>query len=210
MAMKTQKERMLNSELYLASDETLRKEARYAKKMLRQINQEIDSEVRKKLLKDLLGQTAENFYIEPPFYCDYGSNIHLGANFYANTDSIMLDVAKIEIGDNVMFGPRVSLFTASHPIDALTRISGPELGYEILISDNVWIGGGSIVNPGITIGRNTIIGSGSVVTKNIPANVIAAGNPCRVIRAITQVDQEKWRSLHQQLLDELAEDETEH
>nr|WP_172210548.1 MULTISPECIES: sugar O-acetyltransferase [unclassified Enterococcus] len=198
---------MLNGELYLASDETLRKESQRAKKLLRQINQATDEEVlqRTELFKKLLGQTAESFYIEPPFYCDYGSNIQLGANFYANTDSVMLDVAKIVIGDNVMFGPRVSLFTASHPIDPLTRISGPELGYEILVGDNVWIGGGSIINPGITIGKNTIIGSGSVVTKDMPANVIAAGNPCRVIRPITTEDKEKWRGLHRQLIAEMTE-----
>lgn len=205
--MKTQKERMLSGELYLANDKELLLESKRAKKLIREINATTEEEIEKRQakIKELFGQTGQEFYLEPPFYCDYGSNIKIGNNFYANSDCIMLDVASINIGDNVMFGPRVNLFTATHPIDAKTRVSGPELGYDIKINDNVWIGGGSIINPGIEIGENTIIGSGSVVTKNIPSNVIAAGNPCRIIRKITNDDEKKWSELHKQLLNEVNE-----
>jgi maltose O-acetyltransferase len=141
--------------------------------------------------------TGEDIYIEPPFRCDYGTNTTIGNNFYANFDCVFLDVAPIVIGENVMFGPKVNLLTPGHPIDAVIRNSGLEFGKKITIGDNVWIGGNAVVNPGVTIGNNTIIGSGSVVTKDIPDNVIAAGNPCKIIREITNEDKVYWEEEQQ-------------
>jgi maltose O-acetyltransferase len=131
-----------------------------------------------------LGKVSSNFWIEPPFYCDYGYNITIGENFYANYNCTILDCAQVKIGDNVMCGPNVSLFTAGHPLDFQIRNQGWEYAYPIIIGNNVWLGGGVIVNPGITIGDNAVIGSGSVVTKDIPANSLAVGNPCKVIRKL--------------------------
>lgn len=127
-------------------------------------------------------------YMEPPFRCEYGKHIQVGDNFYANSGCVMLDVGKITIGNNVMFGPEVYLFTAGHPIHPESRNSSYEYGMPITIGDNVWIGGNTVLCPGVTVGSGTVIGAGSVVTKNIPDGVIAAGNPCRVIREITDED----------------------
>lgn len=140
------------------------------------------------LLKEILGRTGDHIHIEPPFFCDYGKNIELGENFYANFNCTILDVAKVIIGNNVQFAPNVSIFTAGHPIHPDSRNSGYEYGIEITIGDNVWIGGNTVVNPGVHIGNNSVIGSGSVVTTDIPDNVIAVGNPCRVLRQITEQD----------------------
>lgn len=131
---------------------------------------------------------GKNVYFEPPFYCEYGSHITLGENFYANTGCVMLDVGKIKIGKNVMFGPNVAVYTAGHPIHPESRNSGYEYGIAVTIGDNVWIGGNCVILPGVTIGDNTVIGAGSVVAKDVPSNVCAAGNPCRVIRQITEAD----------------------
>lgn len=139
---------------------------------------------RRHLFKELLGSTGKRFYIENPFICDYGYNIHWGDNAYANFGCIILDAAPVHIGKNVMMAPRAQILTASHPLEYEARNSGIEFAKEIRIGDNVWIGGGAIINPGVTIGNNSVIGSGSVVTKDIPENVVAAGNPCRIIREI--------------------------
>ena len=133
--------------------------------------------------------------IEPPFRCDYGSNILIGDNFYANFDCIILDVCPVTIGDNVLFGPRVCLFTASHPVDPSGRSSGLEFGKPISIGNDVWIGGGALINPGVTIGNASIIGAGAVVTRDIPDHVIAAGNPCRVVRPVTGEDRAQWEAM---------------
>ena len=192
--MRTEKEKMLQEDLYIASVDELREDARKSRQLTRLFNRTTEEEMgyRKELLQQLFKQVGKEIYIEPPFRCDYGSNTSIGENFYANFDCIFLDVANITIGDNVLFGPRVSLLTPGHPIDAEVRSSGLEFGQSIHIGNHVWIGGNVVVNPGVTIGNNTIIGSGSVVTKNIPENVIAAGNPCRVIRPITDEDQAYW------------------
>lgn len=192
--MRTEKEKMLQEDLYVASDLELREDAKRSRQLTRIFNDTTEEQIeyRSNLLKKLFKQTGENIYMEPPFRCDYGSNISIGNNFYANFDCIFLDVAEIIIGQNVLFGPKVNLLTPGHPVDAVIRNSGLEFGRKIVIGDNVWIGGSVVVNPGVTIGDNTIIGSGSVVTKDIPANVIAAGNPCRVIRTITDEDQQYW------------------
>lgn len=143
-----------------------------------------------RLIKSIIGKTGETISIEPPFRCDYGSNIEIGTNFYANFNCVMLDVGKITIGENVMFAPNVSLFTAGHPVHPDSRNSGYEYGIPITIGDNVWIGGNVVINPGVTIGNNVVIGSGSVVTKDIPDNMIAVGNPCNVIRKVTEADRD--------------------
>lgn len=190
----TEKELMLSGQLYNAGDVELFKERLQAKKLIRLFNSASDEQIdyRLDIIKKLFKKTGNNVYIEPPFRCDYGYNIVVGNNFYANYDCIMLDVCDIIIGDNVFFAPRVCLFSASHPVDAAIRNSQLEYGQPITIGNNVWIGGGTIVNPGVKIGDNSIIGSGSVVTKNIPPNVIAAGNPCRILRKITNEDAAYW------------------
>lgn len=139
------------------------------------------------VVKELFGK-AENAFVNPPFYCDYGNHIEVGKNFFANYNCTILDVAKVKIGDNCQMAPNVAIYTAGHPIHPATRSSGYEYGKEVVIGDNVWLGGNTVVCPGVTIGNNVVIGAGSVVTKNIPDNMIAAGNPCRVIREITEED----------------------
>lgn len=188
--MATEKEKMLLQQPYLASGGELSRERIFAQKTCFEINTTSPEllEKRNELLKMILGSTKENFYIEPPFHCDYGYNISLGENFYANYNCIILDCGKVNIGDNVMLAPNVSIFTAGHPIDAEKRNQGWEYAIPVTIGNNVWIGGNTVINPGITIGDNCVIGSGSVLTKDIASNVIAAGNPCRVIREITQED----------------------
>ncbi len=182
----SEKEKMLRGEGYIASDKELVKDRKNARKLTRMYNQTTEDEDKKRseILKNLLGTIGNNVFIEPNFRCDYGYNIHLGENFFANFDCIMLDICKINIGDNVMFGPGVHIYTAYHPIDSTSRISGIEYGSPVNIGDNVWIGGKTIINPGVNIGENTVIGSGSVVVKDIPANCVAVGNPCKVIKKI--------------------------
>ena len=191
----TEKERMLAGELYIpASSDELVQEMRRAKEILKVFNHTGSGEgkKRKELLKELLGSIGKGSYIEPPFRCDYGKNTYIGEGFCANYECIILDVCKVTIGDRVLFGPRVSLFAAGHPIDAGVRGRLLEFGSPITIEDDVWIGGNTVINPGVTIGRGTIIGSGSVVEKDIPQGVIAVGNPCRVLREITEEDREFW------------------
>lgn len=192
----TEKEKMLSQRLYQPSDEQLQNDAARSRRITRLFNSttEEQKDYRTQLLKELFGSTGERIYIEPPFRCDYGSNTYIGDNFYANFDCIILDVAAVVIGDNCMFGPRVCLFTPGHPIDAEVRNSYVEYGKEIHIGDNVWIGGNTVINPGVTVGNNVVIGSGSVVTKDIPDNVVAAGNPCKVIRPITDEDRKYWQN----------------
>ncbi len=190
----TEKEKMLAQQLYDSRDKELRSDAARSRRLTRLFNSttEEQADCRTQLLKELFGSTGERIYVEPPFRCDYGCNTYIGENFYANFDCIILDVANVYIGDNCLFGPRVCLYTPGHPIDAEVRSSGIEFGKEIRIGNNVWIGGSAVINPGVTIGNNVVIGSGSVVTKDIPDNVVAAGNPCRVIRPITDEDKQYW------------------
>lgn len=176
---------MLDGELYIANDQQLIDMRDNARKLMSQYNQMIAEplEDRNMVLKQLFGRCS-TLDIQPPFYCDYGSHIKVGENFFMNFNCVILDCAMVTIGDNVMCGPYVQIYTAYHPVIAAERIKGPELASPITIGDNVWIGGGAIICPGVTIGSNTTIGAGSVVTKDIPANVFAAGNPCRVIREL--------------------------
>jgi len=192
--MRSQKEKMIAGDLYIASDPELAKDSHRGKRLSRLLNNttEEDGELRTKILKQLFKKTGENIYIEPPFHIDYGSNTTIGENFYANYDCIFLDIAPITIGKNVMMAPRVGLYTAAHPIVAGIRNEQLEYGKPITIGGNVWIGANAIVNPGITIGNNVVIGSGSVVTKDIPDNSVAVGNPCRVLREINDDDRKYW------------------
>lgn len=145
----------------------------------------LERETRAALLKAAVPNAGDGFYAQSPFHCDYGFHIFTGANVYINFNCVILDVGKVFIGSNVMIGPNVAIYAVTHPIGAARRIeSGYDIPADVRIGDNVWIGGSTVINPGVTIGENTVIGSGSVVTKNIPANVTAAGNPCRVIREI--------------------------
>lgn len=192
-----EKDRMLAGKLYIAMDEELVNDMKKSRRLTRLYNTttEEQQDYRKELLKELFESTKENYYIEPPFRCDYGCNISIGNNFYANYDCIILDVNKVVIGDNVFFAPRVSVFTAGHPIDAEIRNMQLEYGKPVFIGNDVWVGGNTVINPGVTIGDNVVIGSGSVVTKDIPSGVVAAGNPCRVIRKINEEDKKYWEQL---------------
>lgn len=189
--MMTEKERMLAGKLYQV-DKALRAEDMRKWKLVRQINHSTEPEEVKALFQELLGSVGEDFWIQPDFYCDYGSHIHIGRNFYANYGCVMLDVCDITIGDNVFLAPRVCIYTATHPIDAGVRNSGLEYGKPVTIGSSVWIGGSTVINPGVTVGDNVVIGSGSVVTRDIPSGVIAVGNPCRVLRPITDEDKAHW------------------
>lgn len=189
-----QKERMLAHLPYKAWMNGLAEERLENKKRIYRYNHLSPGqpEEEDRLLKQILGKTGKNVHIETPFHCDYGYNIEVGENFYANYNLTVLDVGKVRIGENVMLAPNVSLYTAGHPVHPDSRNSGYEYGIDITIGNNVWIGGNVCVLPGVTIGDNAVIGAGSVVTKDIPANVIAAGNPCRVIRAITPEDRDYY------------------
>ncbi len=188
--MLTEKEKMLAGLPYLAFGDELMRERQYAKEVLFAYNNLPPDRIaeRDQLLSGLFAATGPSFFIEPPFRCDYGYNIRIGDHFYANYNCVILDCAPVVIGSNVMFAPNVSLFTAGHPIHAEPRNAGYEYAFPIHVGNNVWIGGNTVVNPGVSIGDNTVIGAGSVVTKDIPANVVAVGNPCRVIRLITEED----------------------
>lgn len=191
--MSREKEKMLSGELYKSFDAELLAERQRAKEIVFRYNSLQPSmiEERNELLKSLFGSVKGNFFIEPPFRCDYGCNIEIGENFYANYNLVILDCAKVTIGDNVLIGPNVGIYTAGHPLHFELRNEEWEFACPITIEDNVWIGGNVVLNPGVTVGRNSVVGSGSVVTKDIPANVVAAGNPCRVIREITDADKRR-------------------
>jgi maltose O-acetyltransferase len=148
---------------------------------------------REAILRRLLGAVGDGCYFEPTFRCEFGYNIAIGAHFYANFDCVMLDGGRITIGDHVLFGPRVGIYTSNHAIDAGERAAGGCWAKPVTIGDHVWLGGGVTVNPGVTIGDNTIVGSGSVVTRSLPGSVVAAGNPARVLREITEADRTGFR-----------------
>ncbi|MCD8089427.1 MAG: sugar O-acetyltransferase [Clostridiales bacterium] len=180
----TEKEKMINGELYDPGDEVLTKDRTLCKDLCFDYNSLRPSEEAegKEILKKLLGKTEEHFYITAPFYCDYGYNISLGNYFYSNHNLVILDCARVTIGDNVLIGPNCGIYTAAHPVKAEERLKGLEFAEPITIEDNVWIGGGVQILPGVTIGKNSVIGSGSVVTRSVPPDTMAAGNPCRPIK----------------------------
>ncbi len=186
MTDSTEKQKMLAGELYFAGDPLLIRERVNARRLTRQFNLSSETELKKRnfILKELLGKWSNGVYIESPFRCDYGYNIFLGEWVYMNFGCVFLDVNPITIGEHTMLGPYVQIYTATHPLEAEKRCEGPESGKPITIGSRCWIGGGVIINPGVTIGDNTTIGAGSVVTKDIPPNAFAAGNPCEVIKEL--------------------------
>jgi len=186
--MPTEREKMLAGELYDPLDPQLVAERRRARTLLQALNGMGEDRLRERarILKELFGAAGEDLWVEPPFYCDYGSNIAVGRKVFFNFNCVLLDPAPIRIGDNVLFGPAVQVYTATHPFDATQRRQGLEFARPVEIGSDVWIGGGVIILPGVTIGSQAVIGAGSVVTKDIPPGALAAGNPCRVIRASTE------------------------
>ena len=184
--MKSEKEKMLNGENYNAYDEELVKDRTEARKSIREFNDicEDKPEKREEKIREIFGKAGENTYVESHFKCDYGYNISVGDNFYANFDCVFLDVCQIEIGDNCFLAPGVHIYTATHPLDAVERTSGIESAKPVKIGDNVWIGGRSVINPGVTIGNNVVVASGSVVVKDIPDNVLVGGCPAKIIKKI--------------------------
>lgn len=190
----TEKERMISELPYQACKDSLPAERLRSKKLLREFNtcDPEDIETQKRLITELFGKVGENFEIFPPFYCDYGCNIEIGENFFASYNCVMVDCGKIIIGNNTMIAANTVITSAGHPVHHEPRDAGYEYGITTTIGNSVWIGAGVIVNPGVHIGNNVVVGSGSVVTKDIPDNVIAVGNPCRVMREITDEDKQYY------------------
>lgn len=178
-----------DAQLPYISDKNVAEEHKRARRLTQELNtmDRSDFDGINRVVKELLGK-SDGAFINPPFYCDYGHNIEVGKNFFANYNCTILDVAKVKIGDNCMFAPNVAVYTASHPIHPATRSTLYEYGIEVTIGDNVWVGGNAVICPGVHIGDNCVIGAGSVVTKDIPAWSVAVGNPAKVIKTITDAD----------------------
>jgi maltose O-acetyltransferase len=192
--MASEKEKMLSGKPYRAHDQELEQERKRARLLIHQYNHLAPGETshQQKIIRGLVGTCREQFVIEAPFRCDYGYNIHLGENFYSNFNLVILDCAEVRIGNNALIGPDVGIYTAGHPVHPDLRNQEYEFAFPVKIGNSVWIGGHVVINPGVTIGDNVVIGSGSVVTKDIPSGVIAMGNPCRVMREITEEDQKYY------------------
>lgn len=186
MQKKTEKQKMIDGELYIAWDSELIADRENARRLTRLVNNTLETERKKRvdLLKQLFGSTGEELFIEPDFRCDYGYNIYVGENFYANFNCVILDVCPVRIGDNCFLAPGVHIYTATHPLEPGERISGLEYGKPVTIGSNVWLGGGAIINPGVTIGDNVVVASGSVVTKDVIDDVVVGGNPAHIIKKI--------------------------
>ena len=182
----TEKEKMLAGEMYMPYDPQLVEERNHAREVTFQFNHS-DSPDRCGLLRKLFGRTGEKVHVSPVFWCDYGSNIYVGENFYMNNNCIILDVCEVHIGDNCLIGPMVGIYTATHPLDAIQRREAKEYALPITVGNDVWIGGGVTVLPGVTIGSNCVIGAGSVVVHDIPDNSVAVGNPCKVIKTLDPI-----------------------
>ncbi len=190
----TAKEKMKSGEVYFCTDEALMKEQTACLEKLYDFNATRPSEGKKRaaLLKELLAEVGENCYVEPPLHANWGCHTHFGKNVYANFNLTLVDDTDIFVGDSVMFGPNVTVATAGHPIDPALRLKVGQFNIPVRIGNNVWIGANSVILPGITIGDNSVIGAGSIVTKDIPKNVVAVGNPCRVLRPISERDKEYY------------------
>lgn len=203
--------RMVAGELYNASNKELKKLYDAGQHFRYEFSNTKPNEhsKREKMIREVFGSVGANVRIMPPLHVDYGCNIYIGDNFYANYDCIFLDVCPIIIGNNVMFGPRVEIYTATHPLDAEARNSQLESGKKVIIGNNVWVGGSVVIVPGVTIGDNTVIGAGSVVTKDIPSNVVAAGNPAKVIRKLDESDKIYWRKQIEQYYKDKAKENDE-
>jgi maltose O-acetyltransferase len=185
-ALRSEKEKMLGGELYDPLDAELSAGRRRARLLFKALNDTRDDEQeeRARLVKELIPDAGEGVWIEPPFYCDYGTNIALGERVYFNFNCVVLDVAPVRIGSRVLFGPAVQIYAATHPLSAAERRTGLEAGKAVEVGDDVWVGGGAVICPGVRVGARTVIGAGSVVTRDIPEGVFAAGNPCRVVRGV--------------------------
>ncbi|MBN7274797.1 sugar O-acetyltransferase [Ligilactobacillus pobuzihii] len=198
--MKNEREIMLSAKLYDPTDKkliALRKECKRRVSLYNSVAHEEEEQVQN-LLAEMLGTVGAGSYIEPDVYIDYGKNVYVGEAFYGNTGLTMLDTCEIHIGDHVMIGPRVSLITAGHPIDASVRMRGLEFGKPITIGNNVWIGANVFIGPGVTIGDNAVIGGGAVVVKDVPGSTVAVGNPAKVMRYITPEDKSYWEQKEQE------------
>jgi maltose O-acetyltransferase len=184
--MKSEREKMLSGELYNPLDPQLVADRRRVRLLFKAFNDTRDdqSAERLRLIQEIIPMSGKALFIEPPFHCDYGDNITIGDNVFFNFNCVILDVALVTIGSNVLFAPGVQIYAATHPLSAAQRRTGLELGKPVTIGDDVWVGGGVIICPGVTIGERSVIGAGSVVTKDIPEDVLAYGNPCRVVRSI--------------------------
>jgi maltose O-acetyltransferase len=185
--MQTEKSKMLAGEPYLPLDPELTAAREHCRDLLLMLNASRESarDERLELMQNLLGAVGEGSWIQPPFYCDYGSHIRMGKGNFFNFNCVVLDVCEVSIGDYCLFGPAVQIYTAMHPMNAMKRREA-EFGKPVRLGSDIWVGGGAIICPGVTIGSRSVIGAGSVVTKDIPEGVFAAGNPCRVIREITE------------------------
>lgn len=183
--MRSEREKMLAGELYNPLDAELAQARDRARDLCQDLNatREQQQDERRRILCDLFGAGGDDVWMQPPFYCDYGSNIHLGKKCFFNFNCVVLDVCAVTVGDHVLFGPAVQIYTATHPLDAELRRS-QESGKPISIGSDAWIGGGAIICPGVNIGSRSVIGAGSVVTRDVPSDVFAAGNPCRVVRRL--------------------------
>ena len=189
--MKTEKEKMLTGELYDALDKELSDERLHTRLLIKQLNDTREDEVntRIRVLSELIPNAGVGLWLQPPFYCDYGYNILVGEKVFFNFNCVVLDVTYVTIGSRTLFGPNVQIYTATHPIYYEDRASGLEYAKPINIGEDVWVGGSVVICPGVTIGDRCVIGAGSVVTKNIPSDTFAAGNPCRVIRTLERKTQ---------------------
>jgi maltose O-acetyltransferase len=184
--MMTEKEKMLAGELYDALDPQLVEDRLRTRLLLKELNDSREDETaeRMRILKDLIPNAGQGLWLQPPFYCDYGYNMTIGEKVFFNFNCVVLDVAEVVIGSRTLFGPNVQIYTATHPMDHKVRASGLENAKPIRIGEDVWVGGSAVICPGVTIGDRSVIGAGAVVTKDVPADVFAAGNPCRVIRSL--------------------------
>jgi len=187
MSVRSERDKMLAGELYDPFDAELARARARARDLCHDLNstREAHQEERRRILRELLGAGGDDVWLEPPFSCDYGSNIHLGKKCYFNFNCIVLDVCRVTVGDHAFFGPAVQIYSATHPLNAELRRT-VEFGKPVTIGSDVWVGGGSIICPGVTIGSRCVIGAGSVVTRDIPDGMLAVGNPCRVIRELTE------------------------
>jgi maltose O-acetyltransferase len=186
--MRTEKDKMLSGELYNALDPELAKERLKTRILLKELNQstEEDQDKIKGIIRELIPRAGENLWLQPPFYCDYGTNLITGDNVFFNFNCVVLDVMPVTVGSRTLFGPNVQIYTATHPMSHVERASGLEFARPVTIGEDVWIGGSAVICPGVKIGDRSVIGAGSVVTRDIPSDVFAAGNPCRVIRKLNQ------------------------
>lgn len=183
-ALKTERQKMIDGELYFAADPELVTARKFAREQMKLINKEEERPIRRQLTEETFGTTGTGSYIEPSISFDYGFNIHVGKNFYVNFNSVFLDVCPITIGDNCMFGPNAQLYTATHPLHPVKRNSGLEYGKPITVGNNVWLGGGVVITPGVSLGDNVVVAAGAVVTTSFPDNCVIGGNPAKIIKEI--------------------------